>query len=34
MPNCGFKGSGHGNDLSVMALEHYTRVKHIMTAVA
>jgi len=33
MPNGGFKGSGHGNDLSMMALEDYTRVKHIMTAV-
>ncbi len=31
--NGGFKGSGHGNDLSMMALEDYTRVKHVMTAV-
>jgi betaine-aldehyde dehydrogenase len=33
MPNGGFKSSGHGNDLSWLALEDYTRVKHIMTAV-
>ena len=33
MPNGGFKGSGHGNDLSALALADYTRVNHIMTAV-
>ena len=34
MPNTGYKHSGHGNDLSVLAIEEYTRVKHIMSAVA
>ena len=34
MPNTGFKNSGHGNDMSVLALEEYTRVKHVMSAVA
>jgi betaine-aldehyde dehydrogenase len=34
MPNSGFKHSGHGNDLSVYALEEYTRLKHVMSAVA
>jgi betaine-aldehyde dehydrogenase len=33
MPNAGFKHSGYGNDLSVYALDSYTRVKHVMTAV-
>lgn len=34
MPNTGYKHSGHGNDISVLAIEEYTRVKHIMSAVA
>ena len=34
MPNTGYKSSGHGNDTSVLALEEYTRVKHVMSAVA
>lgn len=34
MPNTGYKHSGHGNDLSVLAIEEYTRVKHVMSAVA
>lgn len=34
MPNNGYKHSGHGNDMSVFAIEEYTRVKHIMSAVA
>jgi betaine-aldehyde dehydrogenase len=29
MPNGGFKHSGHGNDLSLFALEDYTRVKQV-----
>jgi betaine-aldehyde dehydrogenase len=33
MPNSGYKHSGHGNDLSVLAVEEYTRVKHVMSAV-
>ncbi|MDR3081594.1 MAG: aldehyde dehydrogenase family protein [Streptomyces sp.] len=33
MPNGGYKHSGHGNDLSVLAIEEYTRVKHVMSAV-
>ena len=33
MPNGGFKHSGHGNDLSALALDDYTRVKHVMTQV-
>lgn len=33
MPNNGYKRSGHGNDLSAFAIEEYTRVKHVMTAV-
>jgi betaine-aldehyde dehydrogenase len=33
MPNSGYKHSGHGNDLSVLAIEEYTRVKHVMSAV-
>ncbi|MFC0041783.1 gamma-aminobutyraldehyde dehydrogenase [Actinomadura rayongensis] len=32
MPHGGFKKSGYGKDLSVYALEDYTRVKHVMTA--
>ena len=34
MPNNGYKHSGHGNDMSVFALEEYTRVKHVMSAIA
>ncbi len=33
MPNTGYKHSGHGNDMSVLAIEEYTRVKHVMSAV-
>ena len=33
MPNGGFKHSGHGNDLSALAVDHYTRAKHIMSRV-
>ncbi len=33
MPNTGYKHSGHGNDLSVYAIEEYTRIKHLMSAV-
>lgn len=33
MPNNGFKHSGHGNDVSLLAIEEYTRVKHVMSAV-
>jgi betaine-aldehyde dehydrogenase len=33
MPNSGYKHSGHGNDMSVLAIEEYTRVKHVMSAV-
>jgi len=33
MPNNGYKHSGHGNDMSVLAIEEYTRVKHVMTHV-
>jgi betaine-aldehyde dehydrogenase len=32
MPHGGFKRSGHGKDLSMYALEDYTRVKHVMSA--
>lgn len=32
MPHGGFKHSGHGKDLSHYALEEYTRVKHVMSA--
>lgn len=32
MPNNGFKHSGHGNDMSVLAIEEYTRVKHVMSS--
>jgi betaine-aldehyde dehydrogenase len=34
MPNSGVKASGHGNDLSVLAIEEYTRVKHVMSKVS
>ncbi|HEU4423382.1 MAG TPA: gamma-aminobutyraldehyde dehydrogenase [Pilimelia sp.] len=30
MPHGGFKHSGHGKDLSMYALEDYTRIKHVM----
>ena len=30
LPHGGFKHSGHGKDLSMYALEDYTRVKHVM----
>jgi len=32
-PHGGFKYSGYGKDLSHYAVEEYTRVKHIMTAI-
>ena len=31
MPHGGFRHSGHGKDLSMYALEDYTRIKHVMT---
>jgi acyl-CoA reductase-like NAD-dependent aldehyde dehydrogenase len=34
MPHGGFKESGYGNDLSVFALEDYTRIKHAMLRIA
>ncbi|SEP54543.1 aminobutyraldehyde dehydrogenase [Amycolatopsis saalfeldensis] len=34
MPHGGFRHSGYGKDLSVYALEEYTRVKHVMSNVA
>ncbi|MBO3142040.1 aminobutyraldehyde dehydrogenase [Dermatophilus congolensis] len=30
MPHGGFKSSGYGKDLSVYALEEYTRIKHVL----
>lgn len=33
MPHGGFKNSGYGKDLSMYALEEYTRVKHVMSAI-
>ena len=30
MPHGGFGQSGYGKDLSVYALEEYTRIKHVM----
>lgn len=30
MPHGGFKHSGHGKDLSIYALDEYTRLKHVM----
>ncbi|HWS46679.1 MAG TPA: aminobutyraldehyde dehydrogenase [Acidimicrobiia bacterium] len=33
MPHGGFKRSGYGKDLSMYALDDYTRVKHVMSAV-
>lgn len=32
MPWGGFKRSGYGKDMSVLALEDYTRVKHVMVS--
>ena len=32
MPHGGFKHSGYGKDLSMYALEDYTRIKHVMHA--
>ncbi|HET9141878.1 gamma-aminobutyraldehyde dehydrogenase [Actinophytocola sp.] len=32
MPHGGFKHSGHGKDLSLYALDDYTRIKHVMHA--
>ncbi|HET9078745.1 MAG TPA: gamma-aminobutyraldehyde dehydrogenase [Acidimicrobiales bacterium] len=32
MPHGGFKHSGYGKDLSLYALEDYTRVKHVMSS--
>jgi betaine-aldehyde dehydrogenase len=32
LPNGGFKQSGHGNDLSLFALDDYTRVKQVTSA--
>jgi betaine-aldehyde dehydrogenase/aminobutyraldehyde dehydrogenase len=34
MPHGGFKQSGHGNDMSIYALEEYTEIKHIMINLA
>jgi betaine-aldehyde dehydrogenase len=34
MPHGGFKHSGYGKDLSIYGLEDYTRVKHVMSAIA
>ncbi|MEV0075263.1 gamma-aminobutyraldehyde dehydrogenase [Nocardia neocaledoniensis] len=31
MPHGGFKQSGYGKDMSIYALEEYTRIKHVMT---
>jgi hypothetical protein len=33
MRNTGYEHSGHGNDSSLPAIEEYSRVKHIMSAV-
>jgi betaine-aldehyde dehydrogenase len=33
MPHGGFKNSGYGKDLSGYALDDYTRVKHVMSAI-
>jgi betaine-aldehyde dehydrogenase len=34
MPHGGFKMSGYGKDLSIYALEDYTRIKHVMSNIA
>lgn len=33
MPHGGFKKSGHGKDMSLYAVEDYTRIKHVMSAI-
>ena len=33
MPHGGYKHSGHGKDLSVYAVEEYTRIKHVMASI-
>ena len=33
MPHGGFKHSGYGKDLSMYALDDYTRVKHVMSSI-
>jgi len=33
MPHGGYKRSGYGKDLSMYALEDYTNIKHVMTAI-
>jgi betaine-aldehyde dehydrogenase len=33
MPHGGFKHSGYGKDLSIYALDDYTRVKHVMSSI-
>lgn len=33
MPHGGFKHSGYGKDLSMYALEDYTRIKHVMASI-
>jgi aminobutyraldehyde dehydrogenase len=30
MPHRGFRQSGMGNDMSIYALEGYTKIKHVM----
>ena len=32
MPHGGFKKSGYGKDLSMYAIDDYTRIKHVMTS--
>ncbi|MGH7753728.1 MAG: aldehyde dehydrogenase family protein, partial [Gemmatimonadales bacterium] len=32
MPHGGYKQSGHGKDMSIYAIEEYTRIKHVMAA--
>jgi aminobutyraldehyde dehydrogenase len=34
VPWGGFKGSGYGRDLSIYALDDYSRTKHVMHSVA
>ena len=34
MPHGGFGQSGYGKDLSMYALEEYTRIKHVMASLA
>jgi betaine-aldehyde dehydrogenase/aminobutyraldehyde dehydrogenase len=34
MPHGGFGQSGYGKDLSIYALEEYTRIKHVMASLA